>query len=205
MKKTLKILLVGFIVLIIGGTMGGLTVYTFFTPHNITYKTVEEIEVYSCTDDTYVDSDAPDENYGNETAWLSGNYLGTKWYYAYFKFNLSDKPNNIVKGIVSLQIIIGAFDLVLPIYLNNNSWTEEEITYNNRPLPSGMVIIPFYMGVNESKITYYIDITDYAEDPFISFMIYSDTTADCGGFTKEYQFLSDNPRIIWTYEIIHTI
>lgn len=178
-----------------------------FINADITYITVETLDDFSCTDDTFVDYNNPNTNYGNLGTWKIGNNFSDFWYFSYFKFNLSNKPENFIKGEISLTFFAYGIELTLPFYVLNTSWTEEIITWNDRPFPELTDLLPFTISADQvmGNVKYYIDITAYTENELLSFMLYNQDDYESEGYSKEHLNINVKPKIIWTYEIEHTI
>jgi hypothetical protein len=85
--------------------------------------------------DAYVNSTAPDVNYGSSTSLI----LHTDSYecYSYIMFNLSSIPSNAVilsaELRVSLAHVSGYGCDIGAYYCSDNSWDESEITWSNKP------------------------------------------------------------------------
>jgi hypothetical protein len=86
--------------------------------------------------DSYVKSSEPDQNYGANTGFTSGNLSGTI-YRTYIKFDLSAVPAG--RKIVSARVRLDASFVSIPApelgahYLQDDSWDEGTITWNNAP------------------------------------------------------------------------
>lgn len=90
------------------------------------------------TDDSYVDSDSPDSNYGGQEALQIGNYqvLGHTECIGWLKFDLSTLPSGAVVDNATLQLhtqTVGETYNVCACYCSDNSWTDLGITWNNYP------------------------------------------------------------------------
>lgn len=179
----------------------------------------EEIEDFSCVDDTYIYSGWNNMPYGNLPLLTVGydiDYtLDTKYYSAIFKFDLTNKPENPIKAeiIVTFQDYSG-YNLILPILIHNNSWNEE-MTYeelSNFNEPSEPTILPFSpeygtlgFGFGFVNVIYSIDIHEYTEQEFLSFALimlpYSSVSEDISTiYSKEYPIETFRPKIMWTVE-----
>lgn len=95
------------------------------------------------TDDTYVDSNNPNSNYGGQT-YLEIEYsvIGSDPYQAVYKdlawlkFDLSSIPTGAVTDEATLQLyasIVGETFNVYAYSCSNDSWTELTLTYSNMP------------------------------------------------------------------------
>lgn len=179
----------------------------------------KEIEDFSCVDDTYVYGGWSYINHGDSPLLNVGydiNYtLDTKYYSALFKFNLTNKPENYIKTEVVLTFNDYGMITLIPVYLSNNSWNEEELTFEELDytmVDFPPIMLPFsfnsraVFGIGFIDVTYDIDITEYSEFQFISFAFAvgyssSDYEEDISTiYSKEYPVESVRPKIIWTVE-----
>lgn len=86
-------------------------------------------------DDAYVKSDEPDITH--DTAGLSIGYMGNSITRSYLKFNISAIPDG--QTIVSAELEFDFAFISFPrptigaYYLENDSWTESTLTWNNAP------------------------------------------------------------------------
>jgi len=183
-----------------------------------TYTTTEEIEDFSCIDDTYVYSGWNYMNYGDSPLLTVGydiDYtLETEGYVALFKFDLTNRPKNYIKAEVVLTFNDYGMNILIPAYLSNNSWNEETATFEELGYMADFppITLPFsfnshvIFGIGFIDVTYNIDITEYSEFQFVSFylaMSYhsSDFEEDISTiYSKEYPDESVRPKIIWTVE-----
>lgn len=174
---------------------------------DVTYTTIETLEDYCCIDDSYVNQSSPDDNYGDLIFW-SLEHSTSNWMMTYFKFNLTNKPNNTTNSEVILSLTPYFDRTIAPMFVSNNSWTEESITWNNQP-PISMEYLPFeiVMDIGEMEINCHINISDYLSSEMISFLIVSPTELDGSilGYSKEYVDAKFRPKIVWTYELEHLI
>lgn len=190
-----------------------------------TYTTIEEIEDFSCVDDTYIYSGTSDnQNFGDSPLLLVGydsNYtLDTKYYFALFKFDLSNKPENCIKAeIIPTFKTYSGYIIIIPFLLHNN-WNEV-MTYEEfyeLSEPSELTILPFStdydMSIGEFiHVVYSIDIFEYIEQESISFALWclpphsKDPEDISTVYSKEYPAESVRPKIIWTveHEVEHEI
>jgi len=101
---------------------------------------------FSPTDDAYVDSEHPDKTYGTKdknfitvksypSAWIDDHYA-----YGYLKFDLRSLPSDAVVYSAKLRLYtyLGSpnilYDPDIRVHtVNDNSWDEATITYNNQP------------------------------------------------------------------------
>jgi len=97
------------------------------------------VTLYS-TVDAYVNSSSPETNYGNvDSMYVSAN---SEQDFAYVMFDLSSIPleANIISAKLKIylsstggEIYWYPADKIGAYYCSNNSWTEHEITWNNKP------------------------------------------------------------------------
>lgn len=167
-----------------------------------TYTTIEEIEDFSCIDDTYIYSDSYYIR-GNYPTWKVG-FDESNQYMTFFKFNLSNKPENYIKAEVILTFFEHGLFLVVPCYFSNNSWNEEELTQETIPEidPYPPPILPFSVDYGDFiNVFYYIDITEYSEQQFLSFCLFSTAYSEidvCEGYSKEHPTKAVRPKVVWT-------
>jgi hypothetical protein len=104
----------------------------------------ESATIYSIAD-SYVNASSPDTNYGSDhQLYVNASSTDLSPNFIYVKFILTSIPQNafIVSANLSLWIsdsnnlyysIGGTGDTIGAYYCTDNSWTETEITYNNKP------------------------------------------------------------------------
>jgi len=103
------------------------------------------------TDDAYVSSIRPENNYGGEKSLNTGQVdfgvSGVSNYYSYIKFDISSIPSNIEIINAEFILITGYNNTatkptgdVYLFYVSNSDWDESSITYANRPTASDYVI-----------------------------------------------------------------
>lgn len=176
----------------------------------------EEIEDFSCVDDTYVYSGWSYMNHGDSPLLTVGYDIQfdlMEQYCTVFKFDLTNRPENHIKTEVVLTFKEHGMNILVPFYLSNNAWNEEELTNDNFPeIEYPPTILPYstnlhiIYGVGYIEVTYDIDITEYSEFQFISFglviaYVSSDFEEDISTiYSKEYPTESVRPKIIWTVE-----
>lgn len=181
-----------------------------------TYTTTEEIEDFSCIDDTYFFIfDFFGLSFGTSPLLYVG-YGVDEQYVALFKFNLTNKPENCIKVEIILTFRdYSGYNLILPILIHNNSWNEE-MTYEDFTElgePFEPTILPFSpnyntidLGIGFINVFYSIDITEYSEQDFLSLglsclSIYSSLLEDIYSvYSKEYLVEAVRPKIVWTVE-----
>lgn len=192
---------------------------TFLLPTAKATETyTEEIEDFSCVDDTYVYSGWSYFIFGDSPLLTVGydiDYtLETEHYFALFKFDLTNRPENYIKAEVVLTFNDYGMNILIPVYISNNSWNEEEVTYEGMgnildfppiPLPFSFNSLPA-LSIGFIDVSYNIDIIEYSESQFISFCLFinyesSDFEEDISTiYSKEYPTESVRPKIIWTVE-----
>lgn len=151
----------------------------------------EEPEIFEIdlplTDDSFVDSEYPDANFGYES-YLSAGVLyreGSNSFYSYpyLKFDLSDLPSNISIVAAKLNLFVG-FNNTLEkpvgdIYLfgvENNDWEENALTFNNCPQRNELVIGIIRNVTFDVSSVQTFDVREYLEEhynsDFCSFTIF---------------------------------
>lgn len=94
---------------------------------------IPRLEKFYPTDDTQIDGNAKDTNYGTaDTILVSGNLSGGGQRYAYFKFDLTQMQNNISKATLTLTVPKTYWGLMdLGVFVSDNTdWDETTLTYN---------------------------------------------------------------------------
>ncbi len=177
----------------------------------------EEIEDFSCVDDTYFNSDMPWRGYGSSPL-LNVGYDDYGNYIALFKFDLSNRPENYIKAKVILNFHdYPGYTNNIPFLIHNNSWDEtytyEELDFGEPGEPWEPTILPYsinygecVMGYGFSLVSYFIDIIEYSDQELLSFGLimlpYSPVLLQEVStiYSKEYVVESVRPKIIWTVE-----
>ena len=166
-----------------------------------TTYTVEYIPV----DDAYVHSSNPDTNYGSDTRLKVDSYYATV--YSYIKFDLSNFTLH-VERIVSAKLRLYVFSYsnsesyeLTVKHVSDDSWSEESITYNNKP---GAESSPSASSQVSGNTWIEIDVTNILvqkiseNDKIISFRLERCFAADFA--SKEYSEADKWPRLIIEYE-----
>jgi len=151
--------------------------------------------------DTYVDTANPLSNYGGVNYLWCGFGLFADIREAFFHFSFTDKPSNITKAELSLDIFGVSQTMVLTLSVINANWDELTMDWTNKP-SYGQYIGQF--TVSSSDI-YKIDLTNLLT-PRTSISICVNMTID--DYVDDYVYItsregyilsSDAPQIIWTY------
>ncbi|TFF95308.1 MAG: DNRLRE domain-containing protein [Promethearchaeota archaeon] len=168
------------------------------------FAQIEEFEaITTAKKDCYVNSGAPDTNYGDtELLYVGNDSSSAEYYVSYFYFDLSSRPDNLKKTELSLIFVDVETNMEISIYETNSTWKEGEITWNTKPNTTekiGDVEI-----LESGEIT--LEITDYVQDLdelYISVNLSSSQYNDYllihsreGANDEE-----DAPKIIFTYEM----
>ena len=114
--------------------------------------------VIDSLEDSYVDSANPEANYSTEEEIKVGR--GTNEYLSYLKFDLERIPDsrNILSAKLRVQCQLSTIgSLVASHYLDDDTWDEETITWNNSP--KGWNINASDTKTMKSD-TLYFDVTD---------------------------------------------
>lgn len=106
--------------------------------------------------DSYVNSGAPNTNYGNATALtIISNPVKT----AYFKYDLSlYKDLSISKAVLNLKVTNATTNTEKIFPVTDTTWTETTITFNNRPVSD---LIPVTTFRPSRTGTVVVDLTSY--------------------------------------------
>jgi hypothetical protein len=198
--KRFNFFLLALISLLFGSTCFGIV------KADIKYTTVETLEDYCCIDDSYVNNSMPNTNYGDLESWHV-EYSTSDWVLSYFKFNLTNKPNDIINSEVILTGYLNI--LIFPLFNSDNSWTEENITWNNQPIPSP-TYLPFEIVIEDVygyEYECHINISNYLSSEIISVVLINPIMSDgyAIGHSKESIDTESRPKILWTYEEEHVI
>lgn len=145
------------------------------------------------TDDAYVKDTTPDTNYGSDGSLYVGTYYKDNANErAYLKFDLSSIPDNavIISATLHAYTYYGAYsqDVTISAYsVSNDSWTEDSITWNNRPEIGDL--LDKDMVPNSNKKTNPVkhwsvwNVTDFVKaelsgDKVVSFVLISDVEGE---------------------------
>ena len=150
--------------------------------------------------DTYIDTNSPTSNYGAASNLWCGFTSSIIWE-AYFHFSFSDKPENITKAELSLDIWGVTQTMGLTLSIINESWDELTLDWLNKPNHGqtiGRILAP-------SSDIYKYDITSLLTTRTEISICINMTTDD---YANDYVFITskegyilseDAPKIIWTY------
>ena len=161
-------------------------------------------------EDSSVDGGNPSTNYGDDSYLaVSGDYQTYPPDHPYLKFPLGNKPNNWKKAEVSLYFWdIGEATTIAVYLVNNNSWEEDIITWNNKP-SEGELITTFDIS---AETHYTFDVTNYIQDSYLSICVRYYNELDTNGAgslimskDRPLSFDDDIPHIIWYYEVEKSI
>ena len=158
-------------------------------------------------DDAYVDADSPDANYGAENILIVGSVGSER---IYLKFNLSDFTLP-VERIVSIKLKIYVITANSPsinryvYYVENDTWSEEAITWNSQPGYDTSSQVYFYNLEAGNYKT--IDITSLViskiseNDKILSLAIIGQSSDyEVQLASKEYAEADKWPRLLIEYE-----
>ena len=129
-------------------------------------------------DDTYVNSDDPNANYGSENGFCSGMNGGSV-YRSHLKFDLSTIPQDQVVTSATLEVDNSYISIPAPTLavfrVTSDMWDESTVTWNKQPPTSGPIPIDqsyIYGDTTTWYVTADVD-TDYVIDGFYSVQIRS--------------------------------
>ncbi|NVM19585.1 MAG: DNRLRE domain-containing protein [Candidatus Lokiarchaeota archaeon] len=162
--------------------------------------------------DTYVNSTAPDTNYGNEERFYVGaTDESSPFFNAYFHFNFSDQPDTFEKAEVYIPFEnvlypLDLEDVFLVCGLISNDWNETDVTWNNSPSVIKLLTYPYTIKIiQQYEFCVIIDVT--AEITGINgvSVLISNTQLNYSlpGYTKESEFPEKGPKLVWTYEPVY--
>jgi Uncharacterized protein contain chitin-binding domain type 3 len=176
-------------------------------------------------EDTYVDAggarnpsdvsaDSPFyKNYGNEKTFYTREVAGPSVIGAakargFLKFNVADLGAfNTAKLRVFLLFGNGDGGTIKFYAVDDNSWTENGLTFENQPV-YGKLIGTAVIGGNKDNTWYEVDITDYlsekkAEGGIVSIMMMDDENSTAGArsyLTKERTGATSYPQLVVNYD-----
>lgn len=187
-----------------------LVILTTVQPVNagIVYTTIETLP----DRDTYVNSSAPDSNYGNDDRFYVGATTESMPFFnAYFHFNFSDRPNTFEKAeiYVPFENVIYTFDpndVFLVGGLISNEWNETDVTWNNPPSVIKFLTYPYTIKIiQQYEFCVIIDVTaEIAGNNGVSVLISNNLlNYPLPGYTKESEFPEKGPKLVWTYEPVY--
>jgi len=158
-------------------------------------------------EDATTSSGLPDTAIGSLQDSLSAGYnIANNYVEAYFYFNFTHKPVNLIKAELSLNLIGKAFsgpELNLTICIIEDSWSEDTITWNNAP-PKDLAM-GYFIYNNEAGGIYKLDISSYVNGrDNISICVYMEMdnfVENDASITpsENYPMQEQAPQIIWTY------
>jgi hypothetical protein len=147
------------------------------------------------TADASLESDSPNNNFGKDnTLWVDGSPVRI----TYIRFNLDSLAGKQIKS-AKLELSVNNYTKATQTLklVDNTSWAESTITYNNRPLESGTVLGTLNGG--NAGDTKSIDLTSIIAQKAggaITISISQTATDGIGYNSKES---SKGPRLIVTY------
>lgn len=160
------------------------------------FMTPIETKTITTVADSTLDQYNPDTNYGGDPSLEIGYFVG--WLEACIKFDLSNKPNNVITAELNLDFYSIEATTILEIYDMSSSWNELSITWNNAP-PYGAYLESFIVSQEE---IYVIDITEHieSESGFWSICLTANAANWLFLASKECYSWQEPPKISFTYE-----
>ena len=168
------------------------------------------------TADAFVDSVNPETNYGDNTKLEVGRFQETSgennFYNTYLKFNLADIPSNASITEARLYLYCyhayGSPQDMKTAGVDDDSWDEHSITYNNAPaLGSTVDTQTVSIGSSTQPTAYSWDVTSYVQSEFagdqvVSFGLTRASESPSSAYryfdSKEY-FDNDRPLLMVIY------
>ena len=136
---------------------------------------VKASNVLSPVADSYVRSNASTKNFGTQKK-LKVNKGSRATMESLVKFSVPDNSPNITRAELKIFIRRSTVDSV-EVYRTSNSWTEDEVTWNDRPEPEGKKLAD--LG-NTQKGWVTIDLTGAVKSPGeVSFIFVSGSSGSC--------------------------
>ena len=189
MKRFDKNLILLGIILIFNISFLCIPVMGFMTP--IETKTITTVA------DSTLDQYNPDSNYGGDPSLEIGYFI--EWLEACIKFDLSNKPNNVIFAELNLDFYSIEATTTIEIYDMSSSWNELSITWNNAPYYGAYLknFVVYQEGI------YLIDITEHieSESGFWSICLSANDPNWLLVASKECYSWQEPPRITFTYEV----
>lgn len=155
--------------------------------------------------DTYVDTTSPTANYGGASQLRCGwKVIGSTGHImeAFFHFSFSNKPDNLTKAELSLDIWSISATMVLTLSICEASWNEYTLDWFNKPTYGeiiGQIIAPT-SDIYKFDLTF--EVTARSEISICANITIDDFVDDYVLITSRegYIFSEDAPQIIWTYQ-----
>ncbi len=154
-----------------------------------------EEEITTIVDaDTYIIDSEPSSNYGYfQFIHITSSGHKTE---AYFHFDLSSKPDNLIKAEIEIKPQSFAIPFYVTVYLISEVWDEYTLNWINKPT-LGEIITSLTIRTSSDLI---FDVSDYITGEGISICLKTTSPSQLGILTvysKEWS--SSQPRLIWTY------
>lgn len=134
-------------------------------PASRAQEVVEQVKVLTPVADSHVISEGPDNNWGLQWfLWVEGN---SEEILTYLKFDLSDVPSDAVVNSATLKLFtkfVSAATVIAAYYCPTNDWTEDGITYNNKPQFSPDPLDS--VNVTETSRSYWWNVTSAVQSTF---------------------------------------
>ncbi|HEC89098.1 MAG TPA: DNRLRE domain-containing protein, partial [Thermoplasmatales archaeon] len=156
-------------------------------------------------DDVHVDKNSPDTNYANGwridyTGGLHVSNCSNGVRETYLKFDLSDIPNNACIYHAKLYMHYNSVKKddgcnLSVYYITNDSWSEDDITWNDRPSHDGTlqdtVFIPTMSKYYSWNVTNAVESTVPSDD-ILSLVLYWDDYSDSPKYHKDFTCTEKN-------------
>jgi len=139
-------------------------ILALISPFFLSVKASSTTVTLTATDDAYILSNSPDNNYGDESE-LRFGYNSDLWNYrTYIRFDLSSIPENAVIISAKLKLVDNRDDtsnLNIEVHRVIGDWDESSITWNNQPGYDSVVISSATSGYAGDVIEW--DVTDLVQ------------------------------------------
>ena len=146
---------------------------------------------YQPTDDAYVVSWEPGENFGSTTRLIVEQYE-----VSYLKFSVPDVGLGVNNAYLRITCSAEG-DTATIRSVGSNDWNEESITWNNKPLMGGVIT-----GISspEEGVQYDVDVSSWISAPgTYSIGMNAPTRSICMFYSKEYNNSSERPYLVVHY------
>ncbi|MFX1280872.1 MAG: DNRLRE domain-containing protein [Promethearchaeota archaeon] len=143
--------------------------------------------------DTYIDDAHPSSNYGSEDSLHVATSDFISEINTYLHFDLSGRPNNMIKTEIKISVVLTPIPFYLSIFLVTGVWDEYLLTWNNKPSLGQKIADLIYNGDGDIII----NILFTGDDISICLKTISSQDGILWAHSRESIF---PPELIWTYK-----
>ena len=172
---------------------------------NIKYVYGDDIETVTlnAVEDSWVNCDYSNDNYGSKTYLRIGYY---KKYITYVKFDLSSLGTNIIVTSAELKLYGYGDDIEIATDKTSENWDEDTITWNNKPASEGTLQTKTFGGSGSYVWFTFCDndnLVDYLNEKLggtVSFMLRQSVSEEDSTHWSSKESGSDSaPKLTITY------